>query len=149
MSNIDLIRELREMTQMSFGQIRSALEEASGDREKALAILKEKGAAIAQKKSARSTGEGIIDSYLHSNKKIAAMVELLCETDFVARNPEFLNLAHEISMHIVAMDPADEAELLAQPFVKDASMTVQDLIHQAVGKLGENIKIGAFARLQI
>ncbi len=149
MSSIDLIKELREITQMSFSQIRVALEEAGGDRAKALEILKQKGASIAEKKSGRSTGEGVIDCYLHSNKKIAAMAEILCETDFVARNPEFLQLAHDIAMHVAAMNPADENELLTQPFVRDPAITVQELIHQAVGKLGENIQLGAFVRFQI
>lgn len=147
--SIDVIKELREATQMSFGQIRTALEESGGDKQMALDLLKKKGQAMAEKKSSRSTGEGVIEAYIHSTRKVASVVELLCETDFVARNPEFTHLAHDIAMHVAAMQPSDEQELMSQPFVKDQSLSVQDLIHQAVGKLGENIKIGRFARFEI
>ena len=111
MNEIEKIKALREATGLSFAQIKKALDEAGGDAAKAVEVLKSYGASIAAKKSSREMGEGIIDSYIHSTKKIGALVELLCETDFVARNSEFQAMAHDIAMHIVAMRPADEAEL--------------------------------------
>lgn len=147
--NLSKIKELRERTGLSFNQIKKALDEAGGDEEKAVKILAEQGAVVAAKKSSRSTKEGIIESYIHATKKTSAMLELFCETDFVARNPLFSELAHEIAMHIAAMNPNDANELLAQPFVKDPSSSIQDLINSYIAKLGENIQIGSFVRYQI
>lgn len=147
--NLETIRELRETTGLSFAQIKKALEEAGGDRIRALEILKAHGATVAQKKSGRTTQEGIVDAYIHANKKIGVLVELLCETDFVARNPLFSQLAHELAMHIAALAPADEEELLSQPYIKDQDVTIRELINQYVAKLGENIRVGSFSRRQI
>lgn len=143
------IKELRDRTSMSFDQIKKALEEAGGEVEHALKILAKQGASIAAKKSSRSTGEGIIECYVHATKKTAAIVALLCETDFVAKNPIFTELAHNIAMHVAAMNPVDNEELLGQPFIKDQDMTIKDLIEQSVAKLGENIQISHFARYSI
>jgi len=134
---------------MSFDQIKKALEEAGGEVEHALKLLAKQGASIAAKKSSRATQEGIIECYVHANKKVATMVALLCETDFVAKNPIFTDLAHNIALHVAAMNPQDDDELLAQPFIKDQDVTVQELINQAIAKLGENIKIAYFYRHQI
>jgi elongation factor Ts len=143
MSNdIAIIKKLREVTGLSFDKIKKAMDEAGGDEAKALEVLKSYQGSMAAKKADREVKEGIVDSYIHTNKKIGAMVELLCETDFVARNNEFQDLARGIAMHATAMKPADAAETLTQPFVKDPSVTVQDMINQAIAKLGENIQLG-------
>jgi len=147
--SIDIIKELREATGLSFKDINDALRQAQGDRQKAIELLKKRGVIIAEKKSSRSTNEGIIEAYIHSNKKVGVMVELVCETDFVARNPLFSELAHECAMHIAAMSPASSEELLTQPFIKDSSMTVGQLLTNAIAKLGENIKLNRFERFQI
>ncbi len=148
-NNIELIKDLRDSTGFSFNEIRKALEESMGDKNRALEILKAHGASFAQKKSARTTGEGIIETYIHATKKAGSMVELLCETDFVARNPLFIQLAHEIAMHITAMDPESLSELMKQPFIKDQDITIEELIQQYIAKIGENIKIGKFIKFQI
>lgn len=103
--DIDLIRQLREETNVSMGEITSALEESGGSKEKALEVLKKRGEILAAKKSQRAAKSGLIDAYIHANGKMGALVELRCETDFVARNPEFKNLVHDLGMQIVAMHP--------------------------------------------
>lgn len=149
MADIETIKELRDTTGLSFGEIRKALDEAGGDKARAIEVLKAHGAVVALKKSARNTQEGIVDAYIHSNRKIGVLIELLCETDFVARNPLFSELSHEVAMHIAAMEPGSVEELLAQPYIKDQDITVQDLVTQFIAKLGENIKVNQFVRLQI
>jgi elongation factor Ts len=101
------------------------------------------------KKSGREAEQGIIEAYIHSNKKIGVLLELKCETDFVARNEEFKELAHNLAMHVAAMDSEDEKSLLKEPFVKNEEITVKDLIDERIAKLGENIKIGKFIRYQL
>ncbi len=143
------IKELRDETGLSIAQVKSALEEASGDKTNALAILKEKGAEIAKKKADRDLGSGVIASYIHAGDGVGAMIELLCETDFVAKNPEFKFMAREIAMHIAAMNPADAGELLAQPFIKDGDKTIGELVNGIIQKFGERTEIGEFKRLSI
>lgn len=188
------IKELRTRTGAGVVDVKSALSESKGDIEQAIAILRKKGKASAAKKATREVKEGVIASYIHSNQKIAVLVSVLCETDFVARSPKFQQLARDIAMHIAAADPAvvspddvpeaeveaekavaleqdamkgkpaeiqekilagklkkfrEERALLTQPFVKDPDKTIADLIHEAVGELGENITIGEFRRLSI
>lgn len=130
-------------------EIKKALEEAGGDETKALEILHSRGQEKAQKKSDREAFEGLVASYVHANGKIGAMVKLMCETDFVARNEDFKNLARDIAMHIVAMNPEDNETLLSQPFVKNPEITVNDLIIQNISKIGENIQVGGFNRLEL
>ena len=149
MSDIEKVKNLRDSTGLSFNEIRKALTDAEGNEERAKQILQELGVKMAAKKSAREVKEGIIDAYIHNNKKIAAVVELYCETDFVARNLEFQKLAHELSMHIAAMKPGDLDGFLSQPFVKDPNVTVRELINQSIAKLGENIQIGRFEIFEI
>lgn len=149
MSDIQIVKELRDATNLSFGDIQKALKEAGGDKAKALELLKARGVSIAEKKSARETKEGIVDSYIHANGKIGVLVQLVCETDFVARNPMFKELAHDIAMHVAAMDPADTDALVEQEFVKDPSKTINDLIVSAVAQLGENIKVESFVRISL
>lgn len=149
MISTEKIRQLREKTNLSIMECKRALEEADGDEDKALKILGEKGKEKALKKAGREAGQGLIESYIHSNGKIGVILELNCETDFVAKNEEFKELAHDISMHIAAFEPKDDKELLSQPFLKDEQKTIKDLINDAVAKLGENVKIGKFLRLEI
>ena len=149
MSEIEIVKELRETTGLSFKEIQKAVAEAVGDKARAIEILKAHGATVAEKKSSRKTGEGLVASYIHATKKVGVLVELLCETDFVARNPLFSELAHDLAMHIAAMDPRDNEELMAQPFVKDQDITIKDLVTQYIAKLGENMKVERFVRFQI
>jgi len=149
MSDTNKIKQLRDSTGLSLGQIKKALDEAGGDEIKARGILKAQGIAVAAKKSSREVKEGVIDSYIHANKKLGAMVEVLCETDFVARNAEFQKLAHDLAMHVAAVRPGTVDDLVAQPFVKDQAITVKELIDQYIAKLGENIQVGRFEIFEI
>lgn len=149
MADTDKIKSIRESTGLSLGQIKKALDEAGGDETKARDILKAQGVAVAAKKSSREVNEGVIDSYIHANKKLGAMVEVLCETDFVARNSDFQKLAHDLAMHVAAVRPENVDELIAQPFIKDQAITVKDLIDQYIAKLGENIQVGRFEIFEV
>ena len=97
----------------------------------------------------RETDEGLIFPYVHANGKIGVLIKMLCETDFVARNYEFQKLGHELAMHIAAMNPVNIDELLAQSYIRDESLTVDVLIKDYIGKLGENIKVAEFCRFEI
>lgn len=143
------IKALREETGLSIMQCQKALEEAGGDKNKAIALLKEKGAEIAKKKGDRSLSAGVVVSYIHAGETVGVLLELLCETDFVAKSPEFKSVARDIAMHIAAMSPADTAELLEQPFIKDAERKIGDLINNTVQKFGERTEVGHFARFSI
>ena len=129
------------------------MEEGGGDETKALALLREKGAEISAKKQGRTLGAGVVESYIHAGAKVGVLVELLCETDFVARNAEFRTLAADIAMHIAAMKPSGvddgEATLLSQPFVKDQSVSVGGLLEGAIQKFGEKVEIGRFTRYAV
>lgn len=149
MASTEEIKSLRTETGLSVMECKKALEEAGGDRDKALAILKERGAAAQSKKSERSLGAGVISSYIHASGTIGVIVELSCETDFVAKNPEFKAVAYDIAMHVAAMNPADVAELLEQPFIKDSSRTINDIVAGVVQKFGERTEVGRFTRLAI
>lgn len=149
MSDTEKVKHLRDTTGLSLGQIKKALDEAGGDVARALEILKAHGVSVAQKKSSREVKEGIIDAYIHATKKLGALVELLCETDFVARNLEFQKLAHELAMQVAAARPGTVEDLLSQQFIKDQDITVQDLINQYIAKLGENIQVGRFEIFQL
>lgn len=149
MDSLQTVKELREETGLSFNEIKKALEEAGGDKAKAFELLKARGATIAQKKAARSTNEGRVEAYIHSTKKVGALIELVCETDFVARNEMFGELARECAMQVAAMSPQNVEELLAQPYIKDSSLTIGQLITNAIAKLGENIKVNRFDRFEI
>ena len=158
-TNTELIKQLRELTSAGVMDCKRALEESDGDVSKAEKLLKDQGIASAAKKASRETDQGVIETYVHSGGRIAAIVEVNCETDFVARTDEFSSLAHDIAMQIAAMDPAtvggDESEatqeesLLIQPFIKDPSKSIQDLINETVGKLGENIRVRRFQRFSL
>lgn len=141
--NNNLIKQLRQETGFGVMECKRALEETSGDMEAAKKILSESGMVKAEKKAERKANEGLIDAYIH-NYKIGVLVEVACETDFVARNLEFRALVHDIVMQIASMNPQTVEELLAQPFIKDETITIQQLIHKAVGRLGENIQVKRF-----
>lgn len=144
-----LVKELRDQTQASIADCRNALIEASGDIVKAKEILQKKGIEGAAKKSERATGQGLIESYVHQNGRTGVLVELLCETDFVAKTTEFKHLAHEIAMQVAAMNPKDVETLIKQEYIRDGSKTVETLIKEHIGKLGENIVIKRFQRFSI
>jgi elongation factor Ts len=140
------IQKLREETGAGVMACKKALDEAGGNYEKALEILKAQGAVIAAKKAGREASEGLVEAYIHGGGRVGVLVEVNCETDFVARNPEFKELAHDIALQISAMAPETVEELLAQSFIKDDKLTIQELVHSKVGKLGENIQIRRFTR---
>ncbi|NWF78340.1 MAG: translation elongation factor Ts [Chloroflexi bacterium] len=162
--SIEAVKELRTRTNAGVIECNKALLEASGDLEKALEILRKRGLAIAEKKKEAAVAEGVIEAYIHHNKRVGALVELNCETDFVARTAEFKELAHDLAMQIAAtapqflaiedMPPQAEADpqkacLLSQPFVKDPTKTVQEIIAATIAKVGENIKVRRFARFEL
>jgi len=149
MISAEQIKKLRQKTNISIMECKKALEKSKGDEKKALKVLEKSGQKKAMKKSARETSQGLIEAYIHNNGKIGTILELSCETDFVVKNSQFKKLAHDLAMHIAAMNPKDLKELLAQPFVKDEEKTIQDLLNETIAKLGENIKIRKFVRLEI
>lgn len=148
--SIDLkqIQTLREKTGVGVLEVKRALEKSNGDLKKAEDILRKSGATIAHKKASRATSAGSIEAYLHQGK-IGVLVEINSETDFVARNPEFSAFAHEVAMQIASMNPRGTEELLAQPFIKEPGITIQDLLHRLIGKVGENIQIKRFVRYEL
>ena len=159
-STTDLIKELRGRTSAGVMDCKRALDESNGDVDKAEQILKEQGIASAAKKAGRDTDQGLIETYIHSGGRIGAMVEVNCETDFVARTKEFSDLAHDIAMQLAAMNPltvedgeveteSDNSSLLQLPFIKDPSKNIQELINETVGKLGENIRVRRFKRFSL
>jgi len=145
----DEIKKLREKCGAGVMECRRALEESLGDEKKALAWVKEKGVKIAEEKKERETKHGLIDSYIHNGGKVVSVVEVLCETDFVARNEEFKNFAHELAMQIAAMNPKDIEALLKQEYIREPGKTVKDLLTDLIGKIRENIKINRFARYEL
>ena len=189
-----LVKELRDRTAAGFMECKKALTEAGGDIDKAEIVLRKQGIAIAQKKADREANEGLIEAYIHAGGKLGVLVEVNCESDFVARTDAFIQLAKDIAMHVAATDPRfvrreevdeaavaqerevqraralaegkpeqivdkivegrmgkfyEEVVLLEQPFVKDPSVSVQELITGAIAKLGENITVGRIARFKI
>jgi elongation factor Ts len=188
------VKELREKTGAPMMDCKKALTESTGDIEKAIDWLRKRGVSVAAKKSSRTTKEGAIESYIHAGGKIGVMVEINCESDFVARTEDFKELIHDIAMHIAAVDPKfirkedvspeaferekdiyraqaaatgkpanvvekivegkmskfyEEVCLYEQPFIKENSVTIAQLIAQKIGKLGENISVRRFARFKV
>ncbi len=158
------IKELRTKSGAGVMECRNALLQAEGQIEKALDILKQQSLVKVEKKKSRTAAQGLIESYVHIGGRIAALVELNCETDFVARTSEFKQLAHDIAMQIAAMCPqyvsaedipadsgleAATAALLSQPFIRDQAVTIKDLINQTIAKTGENIKVSRFVRYEV
>lgn len=194
MVSIEQIKQLRQETGISVIECKKALQEADGDFKRAKEILREWGRELANKKAERETGEGIVESYIHPNKKIGVLVDLRCESDFVARSEDFRNLAHEICLQIAAMNPLflveedipenfldgekkiyqeqlkdsgkpkkiisqiiegklkkykEQVSLMSQPWVKDETKTIKDLIDGCISKIGENIAVKRSARYEI
>jgi elongation factor Ts len=158
------VKELRELTGAGMLDCKSALEEAGGDFQKAKDILREKGHAAAAKRADRATAEGIVQAYLHHDGRLGSLVEINCESDFVARTDDFRQLVQDIALQVAATNPTyvapddvpDDADgdpqqlcLLPQPFVRDESLTVQDLVQEAIRKTGENIRVRRFARFEL
>lgn len=147
--DVKLIKKLRDETQASIADVRIALEETSSDYKKALSWLKKHGIEKAEKKADRQTSQGLIESYIHQNGKVGVLVEILCETDFVARTDDFKKLAHEVAMQVAAMNPKDIDTLLKQEYIRDGSVTIEQLVKQTIGVLGENIVIKQITRFEI
>ena len=158
------IKELRDQTGAGVMDCRNALLETEGDMEKAVKILEKRSLVQVQKKANRAVTQGLIEAYIHTAGRIGAMVEVNCETDFVARTDEFKELAHNLAMQIAAQDPqfisGDEvpegteiqpevACLLLQPYIKNPDKTIQDIIAETIAKVGENIKVSRFARFEL
>lgn len=189
-----MVKDLRDKTQAGMMDCKKALEHTNGDFEKAVDFLRQKGLAVAAKRANRATSEGVIATYIHAGGKLGVMVELGCETDFVAKNEDFRDFAKDIAMHIAAANPISihrdevpeavlsrekdifvqqalesgkpaaivekmvggkidkflaEVALLEQKFVKNPDLSIQDLLNELVGKMGENISIKRFARFQV
>jgi len=147
--SIDSLKKLREETLAGVSDCKNALEDAGGDYDKAKELLKERGIEKAAKKGDRETAFGMIESYVHGGGKVGVLVELRCETDFVAKNDEFKKLSHELALQIAAMEPKNVEELLKSPYIRDAKMTMQDLVKLAIGKIGENITVSQFTRMEL
>ena len=161
----EAIRELREKTGAGVMDCRRALEQSGGDLEAALKVLQQQGLERMANKSGRVASQGVIDSYLHAGGRIGAMVELNCETDFVARDEGFRALAHEIAMHIAAAAPEHVSEedapaglsdddkkakvLLHQAFIKNERQTIKDLITERAARFGENVRVRRFTRFEL
>jgi len=143
------VKTLREKIGAGVLECRKALVEAEGDEKKALQILQKKGLEVAEKKKERETKQGIIEAYTHCGGKVVGVVELLCETDFVARNEDFKSLVHELAMQVAAMAPKNVEELLKQEYIRDASKTVGDLVTELIAKIRENIKVNRIARFEL
>ena len=189
-----MVKELREKSGAPMMDCKKALTEANGDLEQAIVVLRKRGMATAAKKATRTTSEGVVTSYIHAGGKIGVLLEVNCESDFVARTTEFQGLVHDIAMHIAAVDPRyvrkedvtasdmekerdiyraqaaatgkpapviekivegkmgkfyEEVRLLEQPFIKEQSVTITQLIATVIGKLGENISVRRFARFKV
>lgn len=143
-----LVQQLRLKTGAGIMECKKALTEANGDFDKAVQIVQERGVTKAEKRSDREAGAGLVHSYVH-NGRVGVLLELKCETDFVARNDEFKALAHNLVMQVASMNPETNEELLASPYIKDPNVTVDGLIKAAIAKIGENIKVGKFIRYEI
>ena len=141
------VQKLREMTGAGVMDCYRALQEAKNDFNKAVAIIREKGFSRAEKRADRETGAGLIQSYLH-NGRIGVLLNLRAETDFVVRSDPFQRLAHELTMQIAAAAPKNVEELLTQPYIKDESKTVSDIINEVIAMTGEKIAVKEFARME-
>ncbi len=161
---IAMVKELRDRTGAGVMATKKALEEADGDMDKAAEALAEQGLAAAAGRADRETAEGIVASYIHTGGRVGALIEINCETDFVARTPEFEALAHDIAMQVAAMSPEyvskddvpedaedvpEEGILLEQAYIRDPSKTVQDVVAEVVAKVRENVRISRFKRFAL
>lgn len=151
MATVDFakLKQLRDETGISIALCKKALEESDNAIDKAKKLLEEWGIEKAKSKASRETKQGAVFSYIHHNKKIGALVEIFCETDFVATNDDFGTMGRDIAMHIASVSPENEKELLDSAFIKDPSKTIDNLIKEYILKIGENMKIGKFIRFEI
>jgi elongation factor Ts len=170
--SIELVKELRERTGAGVKECKDILEQTEGNINKAIELLRERGIEAAAKKASREAKEGLIGVYVHYGSRIVGIVELNCETDFVGRTEEFSTLANSLAQHVVALNPRyitvdevtdaavaesgqprekfiEENVLLAQPFVKDSSRTIEEKLKEAIAKLGENIVVRRFVRYEV
>jgi elongation factor Ts len=162
--SVDQIRSLRELTGAGVMDCKKALEEAQGDLSKAEAVLRARGIAKAASKVGREAREGVVEVYVHSGGRIGAMVELNCESDFVSRLPEFKDLAHQLTLQVVGMNPdyvdssdidgddtrdPEQVCLLLQPFIKDDSKVIRELVTELAARVGENVVVRRFARFEL
>ena len=158
------VKELRQRTGAGVMDCKRALEEAGGDYDKATEVLRQRGLSMAEKKADRQTSQGIVECYIHAGGRIGAMVEVNCETDFVARTDTFKALAHDLAMQVAATGPlsvseedlppgaeGDPAEmcLLRQPYIRDPSRTIHELVAEAIAQTRENIRVRRFARFEL
>lgn len=146
--SLDLIKRIREETGAGVMEIKKALDEANNDLEKTKKILRNQGAAQAKKRADRTVLEGLIEPYSHDGK-IAVLVEVNCETDFVARSDDFKEFAHDLALQIAAMKPKNIEDLLSQEFVKDTSLTINDLYNELTAKMGEKISVSRFVIFEL
>lgn len=146
--SLAMLKKLREETSAGVSDCRQALEDAKGDYGKAKKLLHERGLEKAAKKEGKETSQGIVESYVHAGR-VGVLVELRSETDFVARNEEFTHLAHEIALQVAAMNPKDVKALLSSEYIRDASLTIGDLVKQTIAKVGENITVAQFSRIAL
>lgn len=150
MASIEKIKELRESLQASVTDCKKALEKTDGDIEEAKEKLREMGMEEAEtKQEERSAREGVVGSYIHSDKKVAALVKLYCQSDFTARTDEFQELAHAVAMQVAGLDPEDKEDLMEKPYIKDEGKTTKELITDQISKTGEKIEVGEFVRFEI
>ncbi len=146
---LETIKNLREKTQAGVMDCRKALIECQGDEKKAIEWLKKKGIASALKKAEREVNSGLIETYTHPGSQVGSMIELACETDFVARTDEFKKLAHEICLQAAACPVKSLDDFLSQPYIRDEAIKVKDLIKESIGKLGENIILRRVCRFKL
>ncbi len=146
---IQQVKELREELGLGIMDIKAALEQTDGDVAKTKELLKEKTKAAAAKRADKETHQGLVATYTHFTGKMAAMVQILCETDFVAKGDKFIQLSKDICSQVAATNPETVEKLMEEDFVKDPTRKVKDLVSELSGTVGENIKIGKFARLEI
>lgn len=147
--NIEVLKKLRETTGVSFVRVREVIDEVGGDENKAFEILKKEGAEKTEKRDGRETSQGLVETYVHHSGKVASMIELLCETDFVSRNELFKELAHNLALQVASTGAKDAEELLKQDYIKDGSKTVDALVKEVKAKTGENIKVGRVVRMEL
>ncbi|HUC01762.1 MAG TPA: translation elongation factor Ts [Candidatus Paceibacterota bacterium] len=143
----EAVQKLRDITSAGVMDCRKALIEANGDMDEAAKIIREKGLAKMEKRADRETGAGLVETYVH-NDRIGVLLHLSAETDFVVRSEPFKELAHDLAMHIAAAAPKDVDELLAQPYIKDESKTIKIVVSEVVAKVGENVTIKEFSRIE-
>lgn len=147
--SFDTIRKLKEETGAPVIRVKKVLEEVRGDEKKAFEILQKEGFEKAAKREGRETSQGLIETYMHHSGKVASMVELLCETDFVARNELFKNLAHDLALQVASLGAKDAKELMEQEFIKDPTKKVKDLVKEVIAKTGENVRVGRIFRVEL